>query len=182
MKSSPSSASKPSNESDFSGERLRSTIFGCLNINARTAHYRRCYLFQMICFPFIPILALFVQNLSIFLEQIRAYNETMSVNQQVSVAYRLCKQILTKNLFCVKIDFLNGKCCKISSQDKIVNFSFNKRWMYLNFWVPFSKSASQRFSFCYRVKKSEYQRLPFNNYKCSLLRAFGWLWIYFELP
>lgn len=62
---------------------MTSTVLGCLTVNARTIHYRRFYLFQMICLPFIPILALFVQNLSIFLEQINAYEETRSVNQQV---------------------------------------------------------------------------------------------------
>lgn len=83
-KSSPAiSATKPSNESDYSGEKLTSTIFGCLSVNARTVHYRRFYLFQMICFPFIPILALFIQNLVIFLEQINAYEETLEINQQV---------------------------------------------------------------------------------------------------
>lgn len=35
------------------------------------------------CLPFIPILALFVQNLSIFLEQINAYQETRYASQQV---------------------------------------------------------------------------------------------------
>lgn len=83
-KSSPTTSStKPSNESDYSGEKLTSTIFGCLSVNARTVHYRRFYLFQMICFPFIPILALFVQNLAIFLEQIEAYEETRDIYEQV---------------------------------------------------------------------------------------------------
>lgn len=60
-----------------------STVFGCLSVNARTNYYRRFYLFQMICFPFIPILALFVQNLAIFIEQLNAFEETRSVNEQV---------------------------------------------------------------------------------------------------
>lgn len=64
---------------------MTSTVFGCVSVNARTIHYRRFYLFQMICLPFIPILALFIQNLSIFLEQINAYEETRSVNQQVAI-------------------------------------------------------------------------------------------------
>ena len=84
MSSSPAiSASKPSNESD-NGEKMMSTVFGCLSVNARTNNYRRFYLFQMICFPFIPILALFVQNLAIFLEQIDAYDKTRSINEQVN--------------------------------------------------------------------------------------------------
>lgn len=84
IKSSPAnSTSKPSNDSDHSGEKMTSKVFGCLSVKAGTVHYRRCYLFQMICFPFIPILALFVQNLSIFLEQIKVYEDTQTINQQV---------------------------------------------------------------------------------------------------
>lgn len=84
IKSSPAtSTSKPSNESEHSGEQMVSTVFGCLSVNARTNYYRRFYLFQMICFPFIPILALFVQNLTIFIEQLNAFEETRSVNEQV---------------------------------------------------------------------------------------------------
>jgi hypothetical protein len=74
---------KPSNESDHSSEKLTSTLFGCLSVNARTIQYRRFYLFQMILFPFLPILALFIQNLAIFLEQINAYEDTREINQQV---------------------------------------------------------------------------------------------------
>lgn len=86
IKSSPAiSTSKPSNESEYSGEQTVSTVFGCLSVNARTNYYRRFYLFQMICFPFIPILALFVQNLTIFIEQLRAFEETRSVNEQVGL-------------------------------------------------------------------------------------------------
>lgn len=86
MKPSPAaSTSKPTIETDFSGDKLTSTLFGCLSVNARTVQYRRFYLFQMICFPFIPILALFIQNLTIFLEQIDAYQDTLQINQQVWV-------------------------------------------------------------------------------------------------
>jgi hypothetical protein len=88
VKSSPgpgASTPKPSNESDFSGEPMHTTVFGCVSVNATTKLYRRFYLFKMICFPFIPILALFVQNLFIFLEQINAYEDTLKVNQQVSI-------------------------------------------------------------------------------------------------
>jgi hypothetical protein len=79
------SVSKPSNESDTEAEGVSSTLFGCFSINARTVLYRRVYLLQMICFPFIPILALFVQNLSIFLQQIHAYSEATHMNQQVGL-------------------------------------------------------------------------------------------------
>lgn len=80
------STSKPSNESSETDvDKLTSTIFGCFSINARTIFYRRVYLLQMVCFPFIPILALFVQNFSIFLQQIHTYDETKIVNQQVMV-------------------------------------------------------------------------------------------------
>ena len=85
MKSSPAnSTSKPSNESENSGEKLTTTIFGCLSVNARTTRFRRFYLCQMICFPFIPIIALFAQNLSIFLEQIKTFDEAREINQQVN--------------------------------------------------------------------------------------------------
>lgn len=82
------STSKPSNESDHESETLQTTLFGCLTINARTALFRRIYLLQMICFPFIPILALFIQNFSIFLLQIHTYNETRYVNQQVGFFFK----------------------------------------------------------------------------------------------
>jgi hypothetical protein len=90
MKSSPvTSTSKPSNESEHSGEKLTSTLFGCLSVNARTVSYRRFYMFQMVLFPFIPILALFIQNLAIFLEQITAFEETREINQQVGRRFAL---------------------------------------------------------------------------------------------
>lgn len=79
LKSSPAtSTSKPSNEAEAAEN---ANIFGCY---ARTVNYRRFYLFQMICLPFIPIMALFFQNLTIFLEQINVYEETRNVNQEVS--------------------------------------------------------------------------------------------------
>lgn len=78
------SSSKPSNDSEDEVDGLTSTIFGCFKINARTIFYRRVYLLQMICFPFIPILALFVQNLSLFLHQINLYDETTLINQEVT--------------------------------------------------------------------------------------------------
>ena len=79
MVSSPTASnSKPSNEISST------TYFGCLSINARVDRFKRFYLYQMICFPFIPILALFVQNLAIFLEEMRAYDEAREINQQVA--------------------------------------------------------------------------------------------------
>jgi hypothetical protein len=78
------STSKPSNESDPEQEKLSSTLFGCFSIDARTVFYRRVYLLQMICFPFIPILALFLQNFSIFLQQIQTYDETKFIKQEVT--------------------------------------------------------------------------------------------------
>lgn len=84
MKSSPA-GSKPSDDSNYGTDKLTSTVFGCLSFNARTIQYRRFYLFQMICLPFIPILALFIQNLIIFLEQIKTYEDTRTVNQQVRI-------------------------------------------------------------------------------------------------
>ncbi len=85
-KPSPSlSTSKPSNESsDTEAEKIPSTIFGCFSIDAKSSFFRRIYLLQMICFPFIPIFALFSQNFSIFLQQIQAYDETRIINEQVS--------------------------------------------------------------------------------------------------
>lgn len=79
MVSSPTASnSKPSNEISST------TFFGCFSINARSDRFKRFYLCQMICFPFIPILALFVQNLAIFLEQKKAYDEAREINQQVA--------------------------------------------------------------------------------------------------
>lgn len=78
------SVSKPSNESDVETEKMTSNLFFCLSINARSILYRRMYLLQMICFPFIPILALFIQNLLIFMQQIDTYDETRDIHQQVS--------------------------------------------------------------------------------------------------
>lgn len=83
-KSSPTTSSKPSNESEDDINKLSSTVFGCFRINAQTVFYRRVYLLQMICFPFIPILALFVQNLSLFLHQIQTYDDATLVNQEVT--------------------------------------------------------------------------------------------------
>jgi hypothetical protein len=88
MRSSPATSSKPSNEFD-SGEKLTTTLFGCVKVNARSARFRRIYLSQMICFPFIPILALFIQNLLIFLEQLRAFEEVSEINQQISLTVKL---------------------------------------------------------------------------------------------
>lgn len=95
------STSKPSNESEGDVEKLTSTIFGCFSINARTIFYRRVYLLQMVCFPFIPILALFVQNFSIFLQQIHTYDETRIVNQQVTDVKYLRKK--RDEIICHKI-------------------------------------------------------------------------------
>ena len=78
------SSSKPSNESEDEINGLSSTVFGCFRINAQTVFYRRAYLLQMICFPFIPILALFVQNLSLFLHQIQTFDEATLVNKEVT--------------------------------------------------------------------------------------------------
>lgn len=72
-----------SSESEQESEKLTTTLFGCFSVNARNARYRHFYLCQMICFPFIPIFALFAQNLSIFIEQFNAYNDAREVNQQV---------------------------------------------------------------------------------------------------
>jgi|SRR5690349_14692403 len=81
LKSSPAnSTSKPSNESEVTVVDKDANIFGCY---ARAVNYRRFYLIQMVCLPFIPILALFVQNLSIFMEQINVYEETRRVNEEV---------------------------------------------------------------------------------------------------
>lgn len=100
LKSSPAtSASKPSNESE-AGAAENANIFGCY---ARTVNYRRFYLFQMICLPFIPIMALFFQNLTIFLEQINVYEETRNVNQEVKFSLRI---LGTFDLTC-KFSFLN---------------------------------------------------------------------------
>jgi hypothetical protein len=89
------SISKPSNDSEMEHDNLSSTLFGCIVVNARTILFRRIYLLQMICFPFIPILALFIQNLSIFLQQSHANNEMRYVNQQVgtftSLWYHSCE-------------------------------------------------------------------------------------------
>ena len=81
------SVSKPSNESEAETEKMTSNLFFCLSINARSVLYRRIYLLQMICFPFIPILALFVQNLSIFIQQIYTYDESRHIYQQVSIGF-----------------------------------------------------------------------------------------------
>jgi hypothetical protein len=110
-KSSPAtSSSKPPNESEYSTEKVTSTMFGCLAVNPQTKIYRRFYLFQMICFPFIPILALFVQNLLIFLEQIDAFEETRSVNQQVGVLHSATFLIKSKVFSRFRrLDFSHGK-------------------------------------------------------------------------
>lgn len=77
--------SKPSNTTEVSSttDNLKTTVFGCLSVTPATTKAKRLYMFQMICIPFIPILALFIQNLIIFLQQIEAYDEAKFVNQQV---------------------------------------------------------------------------------------------------
>lgn len=123
VKSSPgpeASTPKPSNESDFSGEPMHTTVFGCVSVNATTKLYRRFYLFKMICFPFIPILALFVQNLFIFLEQINAYEDTLKVNQQVSICmiwfvfFRICIPFLRLSWFSTALTSLTLLLLQIS--------------------------------------------------------------------
>lgn len=78
MRSSPSLAQK----SDEQDEKLTTTFFG-FKVNARTPRFRRFYIWLMICFPFIPIFALFAQNLSKYFEQISAYDEARDINLQV---------------------------------------------------------------------------------------------------
>ena len=56
---------------------------GCLDVEPGTRSGRRLYWCRMICFPFIPILALFIQNTSIFLQQRATYDQAKYVNQQV---------------------------------------------------------------------------------------------------
>lgn len=105
-KQSPTTSSKPSNESedDFNG--LSSTVFGCFRINAQTVFYRRVYLLQMICFPFIPILALFVQNLSLFLHQIQSFDQATLVNKEVKKVSNENKSIINVLWFFLSIDSL----------------------------------------------------------------------------
>lgn len=86
-KSSPSiSASKPSDVSSTT-DNVRTTVFGCVSVAPASSKARRLHMYQMICFPFIPILALFIQNLIIFLQQIQTYDEARFVNQQVNSIY-----------------------------------------------------------------------------------------------
>ena len=65
-KSSPSlSVSRPSNpssNSELTEAYFKDTVFGCINVFPGTNKHRRIHQIQMICFPFIPILALFIQN------------------------------------------------------------------------------------------------------------------------
>lgn len=95
------STSKPSNESnDDEVEKISSTIFGCFSINARTIFYRRVYLLQMICFPFIPILALFVQNFSIFLQQLNTYDQSTLINEEVTTKVSNELRLSQKENYC----------------------------------------------------------------------------------
>lgn len=133
------SVSKPSNESDTETEKVSSNLFFCLSINARSVLYRRIYLLQMICFPFIPILALFIQNLSIFIQQIHTYEESRHIYQQVSFGIFLHKKIHDMNfdflylylllllfiIFLFLLDFLNGECIQVAYSNSTRTFSFN---------------------------------------------------------
>lgn len=103
IKSSPSLVQKTGDDHE-SGEKLTTKFFGCFEINARTARFRRYISCLMICFPFIPIFALFVQNLSIFLEQINAFDEAREINLQVN------RHLLDDNrlINCVFLDFSHG--------------------------------------------------------------------------
>lgn len=65
-KSSPSLSvsrpSNPSNNSELTEAYFKDTVFGCITVFPGTHKHRRIHQIQMICFPFIPILALFIQN------------------------------------------------------------------------------------------------------------------------
>lgn len=66
---------------------------GCFHVEPGTKSGRRLYWIRMICFPFIPILALFIQNTSIFLQQRATYDQAKYVNQQVIHYLNGCKGV-----------------------------------------------------------------------------------------